>query len=525
MFDEIRINRILKKPLDKETYIRLSDRIKKDKRVIRHLIATDLKNIYILDDKIDILEYVEENYELVKYLNSDQLNKIFKDLDYSKVKIDLEFFNKLTEKNRITLFKKYPTVCIELFEDSIRIKIIIQIILTIVDDTFRSEFASIISKETLNDIIFNLPTRNLIYILENYEVASEYICKVLKELSLEEVYILYGRCKEIFNYLPDDVKDIISINESRGNIGKILALNSRARVKMALEDPRLVMFLTYKEIDEYIKLSKTITCNDANYFRENAKKTDILYMNEEEKFKYISADFIEMYYFFQYNKSNYSKVRELMFSRFNKIQDKEKIQQLKNLYLTLTKEPFIRNDSYIYNNELFQISKLLFDYNIVNNNDVSLIEEYKNTKDRNLLIKIISNAYGSHVKTIFEKRPKLNIENIDSFVIFNKDIYEILGEGFVNFSITYYLKRNYYLIYEMSEDKELLISFKNYFDLVSEDYDNVNINFIYNIMDKFMIYKNVLRNIDYNNIDEKVKRNIKLLTGDSLISAIYINSK
>lgn len=532
MFKEFKIKSILKKELTKEKYKTLPDEIKKDKRVVKHFIKSNPENIGFLENDIYIVEYVLLDYSLIKHLNKKQLNYIFSfscisSLDFDKISIDKSIFDCLTHDNQLELFKASPKICINYFNNDEKTSLIYKILYSNLNNKTRLEFFNLLSNEEIENIIYDLLGENILFLLKEDDKVKKYVCNILAKLPFDKIKVLYEECNELLRFFPQEYRDRINIKNAQGNIGKILNLDASAKAKMALSNPRLLMFLNSNEIDRYIELSGTITCDIAYYFRINSRRTDILYMSEEEKFKFVLSDYSNMYDYFIYGKSGYSeysKVNKLVLSRIDKILNGDKAKKAKKLYMSLSTEPFFKNNEFIYKNELFQISKLLFDERIVNCNDIELIEKYKQTKDRDILVKIISNAYGSHVEKIFKKRPNLNIDNIESFAIFDNKIYDVLGIEFINFALTYSLYKCNSLVYEFSKDEKLLISFKNYFNIISENYDNININFIYNALDKFIVYKDILKNIDYENISDKKKKNINLLINDSLITSVYIDS-
>ena len=75
MFDELKIRSLLKKEINKDKYKSLSPKIKSDPRIIDHLIKCDKEAISLISSQIDITNYILQDYSLVQYLDSKQLNK------------------------------------------------------------------------------------------------------------------------------------------------------------------------------------------------------------------------------------------------------------------------------------------------------------------------------------------------------------------------------------------------------------------------------------------------------------------
>jgi len=273
--------------------------------------------------------------------------------------------------------------------------------------------------------------------------------------------------------------------------------------------------LRYKsniDIREYLLTMKKVTIEDL--FSVNR-----LY-NLDFVFDFLSSEELERLYCYDFEFVYHScgcknlSVREILFNKLDKIVDVKKREGLKKIYLDLEDELLDDNNLSLYYKKEYQLAKLFYDDKIINNNSLELLEVYKDTFNRDILIKLISNAYGDHVVVFFEERKYLDIYDINNFKVFDKKLYNVLGHNFVNYLLNIDMEKLNYLISKMSFDEKCLNTFKSYFDFMSSFYNDLSINDITNLLEKFMVYEDIISKINFENISEEQNKNLRLLISD-----------
>lgn len=524
MFDELKIKSLLKKKLTEDKYKSLSLKIQNDSRVIAHLIKCDPKSIAILGESVDISSFVLDNYDLIKYLNPGQLDMVFDRLDLSKIDINADFFNKLYSDKRDIVFRRFPSICINFYENSKRRELIGEIISAKAKNDKFSKLYNAFSDDELKNLILNLDSKDLIYLLIGKSIVKEYVVGVISSLDEEVLMGLYKKCNDVYEYFSKEMKQMVDIKNCGGNLSKILELDVETQVKFFIANPHLLRCAPESVVRKYVDSVDKLSCNQFILNGNKVYKTDIYKFSEEELIEFLSSNFTWMFWYCNFKDDDIDYLQKFVFRMLEKLDDFEKQNQLKELYKSLSNKRINPSEPFIYFQENYQISKLLFDEKVIRNNSVELLQKYKDTLDRDILIEILSNAYGEHVREIFADRPNLNLLDIDNLSILAKNIYDVLGKGFVDYALTYNLGFSNYLIYQFANDLELLHSFSKYFSVMTADMEDLGINVISNLIDKFMIHKDIFREIDFDNLSDERKKRISLLINDIDMVTVYVQS-
>lgn len=527
MFDELRIKSLLKKELTGDKYLNLPYKIQKDPRIVSHLIKSNPSAVSVIDRGVDITSYVLEDYSLVQYLSSNQLNSIILNLDLSKINMTKELFDKLFESNQDKVFKKLPKICLDLFELSKRRELIYDITFARARYSESSDLYDLFTEEELKEIILNLEEKDLIYLFDSSLVVKKYVTSVVSALDESSLILLYDRCPGIYEFLPNDNKDIIDLNKAGDDIGKISSLSENAQVRFYMNNLHLLRLAPEKVIRSCVENMDNLTCEQFIMISGKAGKwTDLHKMSKEELDKVLAYSIDNLYWYCYFHEDRRTEhLQRLVFEKLELVDDFEKRNKFKLLYKSLELEKVIPPKRYGHiNGEKYQISKLLLDENVIKNNSPELLQKFKDTLDNKVLAEILSNAYGEHVKEIFESRPYLGITDLENLSIFSYDIYNVLGKSFVDYALNCNLKHSNYLIYQLAHDKELLQVFSKYFNTMTSGIEKLDINIISNLLDKFLRHKDVLKDIDYDNLTEERKRNIELLLSDRYEIAIHVRT-
>ena len=185
MFDEFRIKSILKKNLSKEDYLKLSDKIRFDSRVIEHLIKCDPEGINLIDRPI-VKKLVLNDYSLVKYLDKDKLNFCFHYLDWTKVPIDKNLFDKLEKNVRKWFFRHSPKLYFNLLPQEDRASELCECI----SDYYYFKFVNRefdVSIEEINEIVLELNANQLVELFKYNDYVISHIAEIIKNYDFDEM--------------------------------------------------------------------------------------------------------------------------------------------------------------------------------------------------------------------------------------------------------------------------------------------------------------------------------------------------
>ena len=484
MFDEWKIKGLLKKDLSRDKYEDLSYKIQCDPRVVAHLIKCDPSAISIVDRDVDISSFVLADYSLVKYLTYSQLNGIVDDLDLTKLELTKEIYSKLSDKNKRIVFNQFPLVCLKLIEPTKMIETVYDIVFDHARERENSELYKLFSVSDVERIVLSLEEKHLIYLLDSSMVVKDYVKEIIISLSKEELMSLYDRCPGVYEFLPEESKDTIDLEKAGDDIGKISSLSESAQYRFYMNNRHLLYLAPEKVARKCIDSMDDFTVDHFIMITGKCCKwTDLHKMPKEELDKALSYDLNNVYWYCYFNDDKYKDhLQSLVFDKLSIISDTDIRNKYKALYKSLELEKILPPKRYGHiNGEKYQISKLLLDEKIILNNSPDLIDRYRKTLDKKVLVDILSNAYGSHVKAIFSDRPYLGITEIDNLSIFSKDIYDVLGKGFVDYALNCNLGNSNYLIYLLANDKDLLNVFDKFFKEMTKDIEKLDLNTITNL--------------------------------------------
>lgn len=530
MFDKLRIRRILNKQLTPEKYLKLSDEFQHNEEIIQHLIESDKENITIIPDDV-MLEKVKKDNTLLDYLSDEQLSK----LEDIIPNIDKDIYNEqLSEKVQYFILFHWPKKTFDLLCDvDMRRRLLLTSAylktnpdVSLVND-YGYDIRELFTDDEYRDILMSLPDDEF----KNYvEHSSEYNKPgdQLVYISTFDVAYIIELCqkhsilfRELLHFAEfSDVVDEIMIQMSLGDADKLYELGEKrpnALAKLCTRDPKYLIFSNRGTRDKYYELKKDITLNELMFLDVNSYNV-IYSMKEDEALSLIQSDFEYLY-----SAREPITGHDWLEKKLSKIKDVHKKEKLFNLFYSLTDRKIIDNPGERYN-ERNQFFKILFDERIVNSNSIEKLEEYRKTFDRDLFIELLANAYGEHVRIIFEERKELNIFDLYSFSMFDKDIYDLLGKKFVIWCIAFKLGFICVLLEKISQNKGELLAFCNYFNCIISNMDHIGLNDIHNIVEKYMIYENIFKNINFDELSEQQVNNILLLINDSKEMAINVNS-
>lgn len=523
MFNEMRIKAILKKELTKEKYLKLPYDIKKDSRIILHLIKKEPSLIAIIPANINVYNYVSNDYNLLEYITTNQLNNCFKSLDKAKINMTKEFFDRLDESNKKSAFSMFPKICINYLDRKTRKEKINDIVIQKLLSKRNYSYYEGLSDEELREVILNFSIEETIDLITNIPYVKKIILNYLSSLDDNELNKYYSLMNDIYNILPDDLKIKVDYKNAYSNLEKIIKLPNELQIKYFLEHMDELKYAKEEVIISCLMKCEELSADNLLEFGVTRWEKIVYKLSKEEQKKIFSRNFECVYWCTKFLNSKMS-LKEIMHEKINEILDDKKRKEVLELFESLEETKIIQSEVYIYYRQNYQISRLLYDDNILNNNSIELLTKYKDTYDKNLLIQILANAYGNHVIEIFNDRPALNILNIDNFKIFDKKIYDKLGKGFIHQILNCKLEAVIDIIGKFAEDEEYLNKYVEYFNCITEDIDNLDLNNFTNILLKFIQYNNIIKEINFDNMNEITRKNLKTFVNDDMILAIGVRS-
>ena len=523
MFDELRIKSILKKELSKEEYLKLPSKIKKDSRVINHFLSLNKNNINYIPISL-LSDIVKNNLEFIEFLESYLLNQIFENLDIQNIKITYELIKKLNGKNNNILLKNKTNEylnCLPLKELE---SLISENITNNNNDTDYK-----LTKEQINNYLNNTNEEVLKFLINSYsKIISKYVIEVIKNMSLEKQINLCKEDAKFIDYVDIEAKVNFEYLESNNDLEKILTKSL---------DAQKIFFQKNKEMLRYV---------DADTLFYILSNTDITINIEQLLLLITSVSTFNPQKLFQLLRNNYSPEDLIKFyscylnefARFyiNREEDPRKIlkeiaknfpekqEKINKLINGLDEDNIRSGKTAIVFNNLFLMSRLLLNKKIINNNDIELLSKYSESFDNNILIDILVNTYGEHVREIFRLRPNLDIFSFYSFDILDKSILDNLGMNFINIMLSFNYNWYLSLISIIANDKEEMKKFKKYYDFYLNNKNKVDITDLTRILSRYGKIGDLINSLDLDNLSEIEKYNLELLTVDSDLLIAKVNS-
>lgn len=535
MFDEIIIKRKLKKELTGESYSKLSYDIQIDPRIMTHLVKCDPKSISMIPSTQDVSIYVLENYDLIPYLTEEQLNACIEELDIPKMEkyLNLELYDKLDYDNQLIIFKNFSVNCIEFFDDDRKKEAARGIILAkyansqneIYENEYMNKYSSCkdFPDDKLAKIVLNFSIEEFQNFFESKYVVQRYIITLFLSLDDRTLTEKFPLLKVIYEELPENLKNKVDLIEAGDNLEKIASLPEDMQVIYFSQNINKLHYASDKVIGRCLLQLDELTADILLKYNETYNPSFISKLSEAEREKVLSRNFYRIWNITR-DIDYQLDLDTIMYNKLSKISNTEKRKKILALYNTLEEEKQITSEEFIYCREKYQISRLLYDENIINNNSAELLTKYKETYDRNILIQILTNAYGEHVLEIFRDRPNLDLLNIDNFKTLDKKIYEKLGKNFVHHLLNCKLYILDDLIGKLTENENILNNFVQYFKCMTDDLEHLDLNTITNMMEKYIVHEELINQIDFDNISETTKQNLRLLINDSKKLSIDIQS-
>lgn len=149
-------------------------------------------------------------------------------------------------------------------------------------------------------------------------------------------------------------------------------------------------------------------------------------------------------------------------------------------------------------NCILDLFKVIFNKEIITNNDADLIKYYVQTSLNNVsndraFNMLITNAYGKEAGDILTSRPNLNEHNINSLEIFSPVVLEKFGNGLVHDLISYNISNMSYFL-SIIKDAERVSNLSDLYKLESNIF-GANISTFQRTLNDFVNLEQLLNNI------------------------------
>ena len=182
---------------------------------------------------------------------------------------------------------------------------------------------------------------------------------------------------------------------------------------------------------------------------------------------------------------------------------------------------FFRRIDYRFNDPSYEfclrydfIPMVVLNDSILKKCDPNLILEFiKNPSNRDLMLEIVSQAFGEEARKILEERKEITYEQIPSFDIFDKSIFENFGVGVIQNALSYD-NEDGYILGELARNPVKMNRFKIFSEILKDHFSDSAIDFHKKLIMFFDLDDILLDKIDLNILSEEDKNNLRLLVTD-----------
>jgi len=511
MFEEMRIKRLLKKTITKEMYEKLPHAIKRDARIVEKFLSGAPNNVNYLYSDI-MAEQIKKDYSLCRLLSEENLNSVFRHLDISKMDIDAELFSKLNGRNSQIVLEQDPKTYFQLVDEE-RLS---EDLSEVISHTLRKErgvevyTGKAIEPKLLREIVLSLGPDKIGIIANkgNFDSKS-YVIELIRSLPIEEQLGLYEQNNELFDCLNVELQEDIQITACNDEIDKILELPEALQIKYFTSNLEQLKYAPYKITEQILSTGKVrLTAEeliDISYtqgyyvWAYSVDKT----LDSEEMLRLFNGGgnnvkrLLNMYY--DSRDERVLQTRKLVDLQLSSVEDTEKRQAFLDIFNSCMKE---HSSVSYYTEETCRCCSLLFDERVIKTVEPELLLKYVKTGEQSVLIEILSNAYGEHVRDIFNERPMLTLNEIPTFRVFDKNIIDRLGVEFVHYAVSYNYEYFGYQINDITENIDEMDNFKNFWEYSMSRNAKFDSSTLYSIFKNFSAHKELLSQLDLSNMSE-----------------------
>ncbi|MBE6156643.1 MAG: hypothetical protein E7161_02745 [Firmicutes bacterium] len=233
------------------------------------------------------------------------------------------------------------------------------------------------------------------------------------------------------------------------------------------------------------------------------------------------------YYFYAKNPLFGARQINIIKLKAEDIQNEQKKMEFLELCnkLKLLIVPRMEHYGAYYDAKGYQIAKLLFNDKVIANNEISLLHSYLKTFDRNILVEILCNAFGEHIKQIFAKRPELDLYHLININCFDKVWVENFGIGFVHYLLNYNFDYLNKILGDLTKKPHKLQNFKKLYQLMVQTHSLEDATVLHDTLEVYYEHEVFFDNLDFDKLTGQQKENLSLLINDNPILWFYIKSQ
>ncbi len=163
--------------------------------------------------------------------------------------------------------------------------------------------------------------------------------------------------------------------------------------------------------------------------------------------------------------------------------------------------------------KLNRIGKIILNEDILNSISGEDILDYAENPSNEKLIKIIRTTYGDTSAKILEDRPQLDLSLIPNLHIFKPEIVQEFGIGAIHANLSYKMESSG-ILSELARKPELMQRYKDFNENTKGMFDDTAVG-LEDKLFSFVKCKELIKNVDFNQLTDKQKESLQLAIMDS----------
>lgn len=437
------------------------------------------------------LKYIRENIEYLQYASNE--------IQMDMYRQDNSVFEMLSLDAKLQTICNYP----QMFE-----MISYDLKQYIHDNFLQNERCASVIRNLIYTDIENVKLLNLTRIIEQEDLQP-----IFKDINMQDI----EKIKEVFlnsKLLSAYGKIIPSDIVFHGGTGRryIAGIDDYSSTQV-----QLIKSLSVEQVKELINIDSNyglayLMGEDANFGYEEVLTEDSIEESKSKCKKLMRA-------LYGVEKSQeldesiellYSMIKENIGKCYNAIYHNIKTNDAPTIVSKDTRK--------ILENNPYELLKVLLNKDIVMSNTPEVIKQFfeeqrENPESQEKFYELIKNAYGDKALEILKSRPGLNVHSINSLEIFNDNILNTFGIGFVHDLLSYNF-RDFSGFLSIIKDESKLEIFKDYYYILSQVLGQ-NAETMQKAISEYVFNEKLLQDIENRELtDEEYQSLISILISD-----------